>query len=143
MLSQGTIAVVIIIELLELFSKTSVLTLTVSRSWECLVHFRLKKPDIYRLVNVMTWPHYKNKTRHGRNLVTQILNICIMFRRLASPCRRADIEKNFGKHTSQLSTIFWEVIERLLDTKLYLFTSAIYRNFMSTRLKEYSKKVHG
>lgn len=59
------------------------------------------------------------KVRTGRNRYwcDSILATCVVLRRLASPARWVDLEVYFGKHRSQLSEIFWEALEGMIDKR--------------------------
>ena len=51
-----------------------------------------------------------------------MLSTCIILRQLASLSRLKYLEAFFGKHAPQLSEIFWEGIEQLLEELQHLFT---------------------
>jgi nuclease HARBI1 len=61
----------------------------------------------------------RSHTRRSRYRVDPVFASCVVLRRLASPTRWMDL-KEFYRHPSQLSEIFWEVIEHIRDTKFHL-----------------------
>ena len=64
--------------------------------------FRFRRDDIMRVVQVMSWPLNRKRTKRNRYSVTPLLATCVVLRRLASATRWRDLEEVFCRHTSQL-----------------------------------------
>ena len=95
-----------------------------------------------RLVAVMGWPSSRTCTRRNRYSCNPLIATCVILRRLAAPARWSDLEELFGKHASQLSEIFWEGLECLLNAREHLLTGPICPNFMGTRLAGYANAIN-
>ena len=61
----------------------------------------------------------KLHTKKNRYCVYLIFGTCFLLRILGSPSRRKDL-RSFYSYGSQLSEVFWEVMEHLRETKFYL-----------------------
>ena len=111
-------------------------------NYECLINFRFCKDDICNVAKALNWP--SNVTRTSRNGygTNPLLATCIVLRRFAGPCRWIDLEEQFGKHSSQLSEIFWESLERFIETRGDLMTGEICSEFVAERAQLYSEAVH-
>lgn len=105
--------------------------------FECLIRFRIKQSNIQRLVPILGSPLNETTTFREKYSVSAILAICLLRRPLLSPCRWDDFEELFGNHGAQLSTIFWEAAEHLMDARLHLITLPIEYEFFSKRVSEY------
>jgi hypothetical protein len=103
---------------------------------DCLSNFRFCKRDITRLLVAFAWPVNVTCTRRSRYAVSPLLGICVGLRRLCTPSRWRDLEELFGKLSSQLSEIFWEVLETLLEARGSLVTGALQREFMVSGMNE-------
>lgn len=82
---------------------------------ECVTTFRFRKEHIGAISIVLSWQECLTK-RNGYTC-DRITATCIVLRRLASPVRLYDMEVEFGKHSSQLSEIFWDVVENFVDVR--------------------------
>jgi nuclease HARBI1 len=91
-----------------------------------------------RLVDVIGW--VSGRTRRNRYRCEPLVAICILLRRLASPCRWADLEVVFGKHASALSENYWEVSETLIERRGKLITN-FQRELLRSRAEFYSKAI--
>jgi len=87
----------------------------------CLRDFRFRSSEIPVICSLFNWDH--GKTARSRYRCDPITASCIVLRRLASPCRWADLEYVFGMHSSHLSEIFWEVLETFYASRHTLITS--------------------
>lgn len=112
------------------------------RDLECLIHFRFRKIDVIRLVQLMGWPAEKLRAARNRYAVSPLLCCCILLRRLATPARWTDVQLCFGKDAPQLSEMFWESIEHLLAPRQNLITSLITASFVRDRVAMYAQAVH-
>ena len=81
--------------------------------------FRFRKAEIATVADVFGWTLCRKIRNHYRCDV--ITARCIVLRRLASPCRWRDVEFLFGMHGSSLSEVFWDILERFLELRSYLF----------------------
>lgn len=110
--------------------------------YDCLSYFRFRKEDISRVMNATAWPTEKTLTSRNRYAVNPVLSTCILLRRLASPARWRDLEEMFGKHASQLSEIFWESVEHLLDAREQLLSSDMKAAYLVPRLERLAAAVY-
>jgi hypothetical protein len=90
----------------------------------------------------IAWPAHRFASTRNRYSVTPLLATCIVLRRLSTPCRWRDLEPLFGKHTSQLSEIFWECIENFLSIRENLITGELHRGFLADNASRYAQAVH-
>lgn len=80
---------------------------------ECLVDFRFKKTEVGRIANMIGWT---GKTERNGYRCDMISASCIMFQRLSNASRWSDLEKRFGLFSSQMCEIFYEMIERFVQS---------------------------
>ena len=66
----------------------------------------------------------------------------VVLRRLASPARWSDLEDLFGQHASELSEIFWEGLENLIDAHLHLISEPINQCFLASRAEIYAEAIY-
>lgn len=66
--------------------------------------------------------------------------MCIVLRRLSTPCRYRDIEVTFGKHASALSEIFWEV-SMVFYKKLGKLVTSFRADLMKERAEVYAECI--
>lgn len=109
---------------------------------DTLLQFRFRKVDVMRMIDAVSWPPFKSHTCRNRFAVTPLLATCIILRRLSSPARWKDLEMLFGKHSSQLSEIFWEGLEHMLHDRLHLITGPINQEFMIEKAPIYAQSVY-
>lgn len=104
----------------------------------CMGNFRFRIQDIGKVSSTMNW----NKSKSERNgyRCDPITASCIVFRRLAAPCRWKDIEFEFGMRTSALSEIFWEAVEGFVESKGNLIRD-LRENLLRERAALYSNAV--
>lgn len=77
---------------------------------ECFRSFRFTEKEILsHLVPFVGWQ--QNHTTRNRYACTPLLATCVVLRRLATTNRWEDLTLEFGRHSSQLSEIFWESME--------------------------------
>lgn len=108
---------------------------------DCLHLFHFEKQDVTRVMDVIAWPATQKSTKRNRYAVSSILVCCVILRRLATPSRWTDLEGIFGKHSSQLSEIFWERLEWLLTTRSSLLTVGLSNHFIQQRTALYSECI--
>ena len=80
--------------------------------------FRFQIKDIARVSDTMGWNAGKT-VRNGYKCMP-FTACCILLRRMASPCRWADVEYLFGMRSSALSEVFWEVMESFYEAQGHL-----------------------
>ena len=81
---------------------------------QCLVEFRFKKGDIYNLASSLRLPEV---FRCGNGLVVDSVEaLCICMKRLAYPCRYADLIPRFGRPVPHICMIHKKVIDFIVDT---------------------------
>jgi hypothetical protein len=76
----------------------------------CLERFRLNASGIRRAADALGLPLEIRDVRHGY-VVGRDEAMCILLRRLASPCRWADLEAEFGRPRSFLCAAFLHMVE--------------------------------
>lgn len=64
-----------------------------------------------------------------------------MLRRITTPSCWMDMEMMFGLHGAQLSEIFWEFIEDILESRTHLITASIDEHFLTSRASMYTTSV--
>ena len=80
--------------------------------------FRFQIKDLARISDTMGWVYGKTE-RNGYTCVP-FTACCILLRRMASPCRWADVEYLFGMRSSTLSEVLWEVLESFYEAQGHL-----------------------
>jgi hypothetical protein len=85
---------------------------------QSLLKFRFKKAHIRRLA--MEIPYAVDddgfvRTKRRRYKVDVVEATCILLRRLATPCRWADLTIEFGRHSSKLSEVFCCALDSFYD----------------------------
>lgn len=76
----------------------------------CVERFRLDASGVRRLADALGLPPEIREDRHGY-VAGRDEAMCILLRRLAAPCRWADLEPEFGRSSSFLCAIFLHMIE--------------------------------
>lgn len=109
---------------------------------EFLTHFRVTKQDFPRIVASIGWPSYKTKTKRNQYSTCPELTTLVILRRMASPCRWADLVHMFKKHPSHLSEIFWEGLCRFHNLRKHLMCDSLNSQFIARKADIYSKAVH-
>jgi len=72
--------------------------------------FRVDAASVRCMADALHLPHEVREPRH-RHVVTRGEAMCIVLRRLAYPCRWADLEGEFGRGQSSLCAIFLHMID--------------------------------
>ncbi len=80
---------------------------------ECKAEFRMKRGDVYRLVEMFGFPE-QLKCYNGV-VVDSVEALCVCLRRLAYPCRYGDWVSRFARPVPQLSMMFNLVIGEVFD----------------------------
>eukprot|EP00171_Calliarthron_tuberculosum_P001768 IDg1768t1 len=110
-------------------------------NFDCLFLFRFEKDHIKNLLTLNGWPSSKTRTMRNRYACDAMLSTCVMLRRLASPCRWKELEILFGKHASQLSEIFWESIEHLIEEQGHLIKSSLKKEYIQENISKWSSSI--
>lgn len=108
----------------------------------CLTLFRFRRIDLQRMTRALAWPPTSSHTSRNRYGVCPILSACVVLRRMASPARWHDLETLFHLHTSHLSEIFWESLERFVAVRAPLIMHEMHAPFWASRFQTYSASVH-
>lgn len=106
---------------------------------ECLEQFRFSKGAVIKLV-----PHLGLQTPHTKRnaySTTPLSSCCLLLRRLASPCRWADVTDVFGKQPSHMSEIYWEALEQVVERYGDLIKGSIPEQFLQQRAANYAAAV--
>ena len=86
---------------------------------ECVEKFRMAKADLPVLATKL---HLPDEMEFGRVCWTGLEGLCLVLARLSVPNRRFDLEKTFGRGTSQLSVVFNSTLDFLFMTWRHLFS---------------------
>ena len=107
---------------------------------QCLVEFRFKKGDIYNRAHSLRLPEV---FRCGNGLVVDSVEaLCICMKRLAYPCRYADLIPRFGRPVPHICMIHNKVIDFIVDTHGELLRS-LDQPFLSSRnLLRFANALH-
>ena len=97
----------------------------------CLFLFRLTKHYLFMMMTAVGWDRVI--TKRNRYACSPLLVTCVILRRLTTPCRWQDMELLFGRHGAQLSKMFWEGIDQMLETRVGLITGPIRSSFICNR----------
>ena len=107
---------------------------------ECLVQFRFKKEDIYNLAVALRLPA-DFRCANGV-VVDSIEALCTCLKRMAYPCRYADLVPRFGRPVPQLCMITNKVIDFMVDTHGQLLRS-LNQSFLSREnLQRYADAIY-
>ena len=106
-----------------------------------MLHFRLVKADVIRMIAAVAWPVQKPCTSRNRYRTTPILATCIVLRRLACPPRWVDLELMFGKRRPHLSGIYWEALETMRQAYKQLMTT-VDSAFVEERANKWAEAIH-
>lgn len=79
---------------------------------QMLMDFRFKVPEVKKITDALGWSG--TSTRRGY-VCDPILACCILLFRLATTQRWCDMEVKFGMFACQLSEVFWEMVQALVD----------------------------
>jgi nuclease HARBI1 len=93
-------------------------------------------------MTAIAWPAHRCASKRNRYSVTPLLATCIVLRRISTSCRWRDLELLCGKHTSQLSEIFWECIENFLSIRENLIYGELHSGFLADNASRYAQAVH-
>jgi hypothetical protein len=99
---------------------------------ETILRFRFYKRDIVTISGQTQWnpalrclrreSDGKLHTTRRRYVFTPTGGICILLRRLSSPCRWTDLQAEFGRHNAALVEIFYAALDSFFDTFNQLVT---------------------
>lgn len=79
---------------------------------DALSLFRFEPADIGKLADALAVREASSRRRYR---VSPEEALCVVLRRLSSPCRWRDLELLFGRSSSALSEIFFETVEDLIE----------------------------
>ncbi|KAK3700051.1 hypothetical protein QZH41_004354 [Actinostola sp. cb2023] len=107
-----------------------------ANSWN---DFRFSRVDIPYLAELLDLPNKfecYNRTSAGKEEA-----LCIMLRKLASPCRFSDMVSSFGRAVPELSLIFNETLNYVYDRYGYLLHTLNQRWLAPHKLEEMAQAV--
>ena len=106
----------------------------------CLSMFRFTKAEIRRMCRLLQLPG--TTTARNRTTWTAEEGLCIVLRRLAYPCRLADLLPIFGRWKPELSIIINTVCKQICDKWSGLVTDFTKAHFLTEeRLQSYAAAV--
>lgn len=76
---------------------------------ESVRRFRFQKPHVEKIASMISWE--ASNTYHRRYRVVPVEAVCILLRRLSTPCTWIDLESEFGRHKSALTEIFYHALD--------------------------------
>ena len=79
----------------------------------CWTDYRFAKLDVPYVANLLELPD--KLTCYNRTAAGKEEALCIMLRKLSSPCRYSDMVRQFGRAVPELSLIFNEVVSVVYD----------------------------
>jgi hypothetical protein len=95
--------------------------ISTAKTRSALRDFRLTTQEIRALLPVFG---YSRRCTFRNGYVFEAIEAtCIVLIRLATPCRLSDLEPFFGRHSSALSEIFWECLEKFVHDQMHLVTT--------------------
>lgn len=92
--------------------QTSTFNLNAYSEQQCLRDFRFKATDIGRLAFRLAFP---GRTSRNDYICDSVCATCILLHRLATVIRWYDVEPKFGFFSSQLSELFWDMVDLLIE----------------------------
>jgi DDE superfamily endonuclease len=110
---------------------------------QVLLKFRFKKARIRRLAMAIPYAVDEEgfaRTGRRRYRVHQVEATCILLRRLATPCRWADLTVEFGRHPSNLSEVFYYALDLFFD-KFQVLTKNWPTDFVRSRAQLYANAI--
>lgn len=124
------------IRLRSLQMKTHYFNLNAFSNEQALRDFRFRVCDIPTISDVTGWA---GKTKRNRYRCDPLTAFCIILRKLFSTCRWKDVEFMFGIRSSDLSEVFWEVVESLVEGKGHLVCE--FRAMLVERAEMYADAI--
>jgi len=103
----------------------------------CFRDFRFTKTEIPMISDLIDW---SGVTQRNRYKCDPFIATCILLRRLAYPCRWADLELVFGLHASHMSEIFIEAACALYNNCGELVTT-FRKDLMDKRAPLYARSI--
>lgn len=107
---------------------------------ECRSNFRFDKDDIPLLADALGLPDQFQC--YQRTTARKLEGLCILLRRLAFPCRYADMIAMFGRPVAELSMITNEVIDFIYEHHAHRITEWNERLLSPENLQIYANKIH-
>lgn len=106
---------------------------------ECLSNFRFEKADIPVLADVLGLPDIIHC--YQRTTARKVEGLCMLLRRLAFPCRYADMIPMFGRPVAELSLITNEVLDFIYATHGHRLTQWNERLFSPGNIQIYAEAI--
>ena len=107
---------------------------------ECLSSFRFRQLDIPYLAQVLRLPEKFICPNQTAALTEEAL--CILFRRIAYPCRYVDMMPQFGRSPQELSLIANKVMDEIDEMHGHLLTTIDHPWLTRAKLRETADAVH-
>lgn len=107
---------------------------------ECLSTFRFEKTDIPILADVLGLPDVFRCPQ--RTTAKKLEGLCILLRRLAFPCRYADMMPMFNRPVPELSMITNEVLDFIFENHSHRLTQWDERLLSPAKLQIYADAIH-
>ena len=107
---------------------------------ECLSSFRFRQLDIPYLAQVLRLPEKFICPNRTAALTEEAL--CILFRRIAYPCRYVDMMPQFGRSPQELSLIANKVMDEIYEMHGHLLTTIDHPWLTRAKLREMADAVH-
>lgn len=95
---------------------------------QCLQDYRFKISDISYIASLIDFPEV---TTHDEYRCDKMTAIRLSLQRLATTIRWSDVEQEYGLSSSQMSKVFWTIIE--LFTEDYAGLLDLWGRFLASR----------
>ena len=107
---------------------------------ECKANFRFKKHDLAVLAEALHLPERFRCSQ--RTVADQMEGLCMLLKRMAYPCRFADMIPLFGRPVPELSMITNTVIDYLYDEHAHRITDWNNAILDTVHLQQYADAIH-
>lgn len=118
------------------YLRSTMFNLNALSEMQSLRDFRFKKADVGRLCEMIDWNGPTTRNQYNCHPLTAT---CLFLQRLATTVRWYDVEAKFGLFQSQMSEVFWEVVEKFTDK--YSYVLKLRGNFLRERAHRYAQAI--
>lgn len=115
---------------------TTVFNLNAFSEQECLILYRFKKHDIGRLTDMIDFSGVTDRNGYS---CSPVQATCVFLHRLGAPIRLKEMEKTYGLFESQLSEVFWELVELFVNK--FQYTLELRTQLIHTRAQMYAEAI--
>ena len=109
---------------------------------DCYSEFRFRKPDIYRLKDVLQIPDEIICYNYNDHTVDGLEAFCVLLRRLSYPSRYCELIPRFGRAVPQLCMVFNHMLDFLITRWGHLLKTLNQGWLAPEKLAGFSRAVH-